>query len=407
VHKERQPLYMQIQEHFKKLIASGALDADQKIPSEKELMEHFNVSRITVANALTQLAKEGWIYRIPGRGSFVSKEAASAEAARTREAAGEPEASEAETAPQPAPLPARTVQPPAGAGKRMIAFLIPSAGDFFALRLIQGINRILENTDYYLAVILTNHSKELEKEAIVQLLQKDVAGLIIFPVDAETYNEEILSLKIRNFPFVLIDRYLPGVETHFVCSDGRLGAQLAVSHLWDLGHREIAICSDSPLPTVTVEERISGYMDALKQRGAMINPALILTEFTVDYREKDDSHVLYRYIKNRLATAYITLNARLGLHIAGIARSLKMKVPGDLSIVTFDDPSSGIVGDQGSFTHIAQSEEEIGSCAARILVDLLRHPGQTDGYNKVILKPQLVVGHSTGPLAVRTGSGSN
>ena len=34
-------------------------------------MEEFNVSRITVANALTQLAKEGWIYRIPGRGSFV------------------------------------------------------------------------------------------------------------------------------------------------------------------------------------------------------------------------------------------------------------------------------------------------------------------------------------------------
>ncbi|GJM74982.1 hypothetical protein HMSSN036_71980 [Paenibacillus macerans] len=36
-------------------------------------MEQFDVSRITVANALTQLAKDGWIYRIPGRGSFVGE----------------------------------------------------------------------------------------------------------------------------------------------------------------------------------------------------------------------------------------------------------------------------------------------------------------------------------------------
>lgn len=73
MQNERKPLYMQIQQHFKEMILQGKLRENDKIPSEKELMEQFDVSRITVANALMQLAKDGWIYRIPGRGSFVSE----------------------------------------------------------------------------------------------------------------------------------------------------------------------------------------------------------------------------------------------------------------------------------------------------------------------------------------------
>jgi GntR family transcriptional regulator of arabinose operon len=398
MQKERQPLYIQIQEHFKKLIASGNLAAGEKIPSEKDLMEEFTVSRITVANALTQLAKDGWIYRIPGRGSFVSDGSASLEV-RTLNLVDGKEVKESSSlkelgySAQTAEVTSLT----AVASRRMIGFIIPTVDDFFALRLIQGINSILQDSNYYLAVVLTYHSKELEKEAIVELVQKGVAGLIIFPIDAETYNEEILALKVRNFPFVLIDRYLPGVETNFVCSDSRMGSQLAISHLWDLGHRDIAICSDSPLPTITVEERISGYMEALKQKGAMINPSLILTEFTVDYRNIDVNHVLYRYMNNRVATAFITLNAKLGIYIAGIARKLKMNVPGDISILTFDDPSSGL-DDQGSFTHIAQSEEEIGSRSAKILIELLNHPEKAGDYSKVILEPKLVIRKSTNAL---------
>ncbi len=387
---DRQPLYLQIQNHFKSLITSGELAEGDKIPSEKELMEEFNVSRITVANALTQLAKDHWIYRIPGRGSYVQGKAEGQTSpfvsVRTDDDRSKAVAIAEERA-----------NPRTAGHRRMIAFLIPSMEDYFALRLIQGINSIIDESRFYLAIVLTNHSKEREKEAIVELIQKGAAGFIIFPIDAETYNEEILALKIRDFPFVLIDRYLPGVETNFVCSDSRKGSQLAVSHLWELGHRDIAICSDSPLPTITVEERISGYMDALKQKGAMINPALILTEFSVDYKSLDDDHALYRYIKNGFATAFITLNAKLGLRIASIARKLKMNVPGDISILTFDDPSSGI-DDQGVFTHVAQSEEEIGNRAAQILIDLLNRQEKADGYRKVILDPKLVVRKSTGPL---------
>jgi GntR family transcriptional regulator of arabinose operon len=392
MNNERQPLYMQIQEHFKHLITTGKLMEEDKIPTEKELMEEFNVSRITVANALTQLAKDRWIYRIPGRGSFVQGKSIPQPIAQSYERL---EVNEI----QPNPIIEESIKPPATNRRQMIGFLIPSLEDYFALRLIQGINSILDESRYYLAIVLTNHSKDREKEAIVELIQKGAVGLIIFPIDAETYNEEILSLKMKKYPFVLIDRNLPGVETHVVSSDNFLGSQLAVSHLWDLGHRDIAIVTDSPLSTVTVESRIAGYMEALKQKNALINPALILTEFKIDYKEGvDEQHPLYRYIRNKLATAYITLNAKLGLHIAAIAQRLQFSVPGDLSILTFDDPSSGI-DESGSFTHIAQSEIEIGIQAAEVLLDLLNHNENVSGkYSKIVLQPKLVVRKSTGPI---------
>jgi GntR family transcriptional regulator of arabinose operon len=391
MNNERQPLYMQIQEHFKYLITTGKLAEEDKIPTEKELMDEFNVSRITVANALTQLAKDQWIYRIPGRGSFVQRKSIPQPNAQMHDRVEVnergPKLEVAESIKQ------------LETNRQMIGFLIPSVEDYFALRLIQGIKSVLDESRFYLAIVLTNHSKEREKEAIVELIQKGAVGLIIFPIDAETYNEEILALKMRKYPFVLIDRNLPGVETHVVSSDNFLGSQLAVSHLWDLGHRDIAIVTDTPISTITVEGRIAGYMQAIKQKNALINPALILTEFRIDYKEGiDDQHPLYRYIRNKLATAYITLNAKLGLHIAAISQRLELNVPGDLSILTFDDPSSGI-DETGTFTHIAQSELEIGRQAAVVLVGLLNHKDEPIvKYNKIILQPELVVRKSTGPI---------
>ncbi|MNM63732.1 Arabinose metabolism transcriptional repressor [compost metagenome] len=416
MQNERKPLYMQIQQHFKDMILQGVLRENDKIPSEKELMEQFDVSRITVANALMQLAKDGWIYRIPGRGSFVSE--GISELLQRHQGSAAPDGgpwtvldgnfgalthnvasfggvlTDAQQGGSEA-----GIQAP---GRKTIGLVMPMLVDYFAIRLLQGINNIIADSPYSLQIVLTYNSIDREKEAINDLIRKGAAGLIIFPCDAETYNEEILSLKMRGYPFVLIDRYLPGVATNLSRSDGLIGGQLAIDYLWGLGHRDIAICSDSPLPTITVEERINGYMEALKQKEAMINPALILTDFNVDYREIDKKHPLYRFIKNQIATAYITLNGRLGLHIYSICKELGLKVPEDVSILTFDDPSPGL-HEWGYFSHISQSEIEMGEAAARILLDIFQKPDAKDsGYTKVILEPKLIESQSTGPLRKRT-----
>lgn len=65
------PLYQQVKSHLEKLIRDGIINPGEQLPSEKELEELFNISRITVRRALQELAAEDKIARFPGKGSFV------------------------------------------------------------------------------------------------------------------------------------------------------------------------------------------------------------------------------------------------------------------------------------------------------------------------------------------------
>jgi GntR family transcriptional regulator of arabinose operon len=376
---ERLPLYQQVQDYIKELIHTSGLKHGDRIPTEKELMELFNVSKITVVNALAGLVNEGSISRVPGRGSFVNKVKLDSS--------------------EPISVPERRFdEREGGTARKLIGLVMPSIDDYFSIRLIEGIQKGLRERGYQSVIQLSNGVLEQEKQAIKLFKEFGVDGLLIFPVDEEQYNEEILSMKLSGFPFVLIDRFLPGVETDYIASDGRMGTQLAVDYLWEQGHRQIAICSDSPLQTVTVQERIDGYMNALKNKGALINPAHIITEFSLSTQDEVQTHPLFRYVKNRMATAYITLNGRLGAHIYQMAEQAGLNVPADLSIITFDD-STAIMEGVTAFTHVKQFEHEIGYKAAELLLGRIRSGDEPRSkYSKILIKPELIVRHSTGPF---------
>jgi GntR family transcriptional regulator len=67
------PLYHQLQDILKAEIETGRLSPDERLPSEQELGERFHVSKITVRQALAELAQSGYIRREQGRGTFVSR----------------------------------------------------------------------------------------------------------------------------------------------------------------------------------------------------------------------------------------------------------------------------------------------------------------------------------------------
>jgi len=382
---ERIPLYQQIQEYIKDLIHSSGLKQGDRIPTEQELMSLFNVSKITVVNALAGLVNDGLITRVPGRGSFVSER--------------KPAAASTEATPEAGQDKAAAEQWNREQERKLIGIVMPSIEDYFSIRLLDGMRAGLRERGWHPIIQLSEGVLEREKDAIKLFMDMGVQGLLIFPVDEEQYNEEILSMKFNGFPFVLIDRFLPGVKTDYIASDGRLGAMLAVDYLWSLGHREIAICSDSPLQTVTVQERIEGYMNALKLKGALINPAHMITDFRLNTTSETKDHPLFRYIKNRMATAYITLNGRLGAFIYQMAEQAGLKVPHDLSIVTFDDPTSVLEGFT-TFTHIKQFEREMGYKAASLLLERIDAAHERKGeYSEILIRPELVVRHTTGPCA--------
>ena len=66
------PLYQQLKDALKVSIIDGNLAPHEKVPTERELSQMYNVSRMTVRQALMDLTKDGFIYRVQGKGTFVS-----------------------------------------------------------------------------------------------------------------------------------------------------------------------------------------------------------------------------------------------------------------------------------------------------------------------------------------------
>lgn len=71
-HDASTPLYLRVKRGLVELIESGGLQSGAKVPSEHQLMDRFQVSRITVRRALSDLASEGYLYRFRGKGTFVA-----------------------------------------------------------------------------------------------------------------------------------------------------------------------------------------------------------------------------------------------------------------------------------------------------------------------------------------------
>lgn len=66
------PIYEQIKDNIKQLIVTGALKADEKLPSIRELAQTTSINPNTIQKAYKDLESEGFVYTVTGRGNFVS-----------------------------------------------------------------------------------------------------------------------------------------------------------------------------------------------------------------------------------------------------------------------------------------------------------------------------------------------
>ena len=69
--RDRRPIYEQLIEKFQEVMMIGALEKDEKMPSVRQLASELSINPNTVQRAYGQLEREGYIYSVPGKGSFV------------------------------------------------------------------------------------------------------------------------------------------------------------------------------------------------------------------------------------------------------------------------------------------------------------------------------------------------
>jgi DNA-binding LacI/PurR family transcriptional regulator len=362
-------LYRQVREYFLDGIRSGRWKEGESLPSENQLAETLQVSRITIKRALEDLVQDGLVYRIQGRGTFLSTGSAGEPVVFTVDAAVQ------NKTPVFPPLP-------------LAAFLTPSLHGQYMTTLLNKIEGALARKNHQLIFSLTHGNQEIEKERLQDLKKIGVKGIIIYPVDGEIFNKEILRLTIDSYPLVVIDRYLRGVETNYVSSDHVSGAFKATEHLLSLGHRNIAIISYHFQGTSSIEDRLVGYEQALTAFEAPIRPEHRLVSLKID--DEKNKGVIKKFFRNNPEiTGIIAANTALGAQVIEAAAELGRRIPDDLSVVFFDKMEYRPLKP----TYIQQQTADIAEEAVRLLFETIENPGKK--CVKVDMPATLIIGEST------------
>ncbi|WP_274362889.1 GntR family transcriptional regulator [Paenibacillus thermotolerans] len=349
------PLYKQIRAYILKQIHDNVWKPDQQIPSEHELAEQFQVSRVTVRGALKELAEENIIYRMRGKGSFIHSEAAMA----------------------------TQIKQNSLEGSRFVALLIPRLDNRFTANVVSGIEEVLSAQGYRLLVARTHDSKEIEKKQLHEMVRLGVNGIIVYPVSDETYNEDILKLSLNRFPLVVIDRYLRGIETNCVCSDNIQGAKTATSYLLEHGHSKIAFISSNKI-TTSIEDRLFGYQQALSEGNIPLNSGYQL------YLQANQGKLSSGYLEDLQAffkdhpevTACFVTHYSIAFHVIHVLKSMGKAVPRDLSVICFDD-YEGSEHAEVPLTCVEQQEYRLGQQSAELLIANIESAGQERGMVKL------------------------
>lgn len=71
-YRDRRPIYEQIMERFQELMMSGGLKQDEKLPSVRSLAMELSINPNTIQRAYAELERQGYIYSVKGKGSFVT-----------------------------------------------------------------------------------------------------------------------------------------------------------------------------------------------------------------------------------------------------------------------------------------------------------------------------------------------
>ena len=216
-----------------------------------------------------------------------------------------------------------------------------------------------------------------------------VDGLLV--VSLAPRDEEVQALQRAGVAAVLVDAYHPRLP-HVVGDDVR-GGELATRHLIELGHERIAFLGDSSDPGfgfLSSDQRWSGYREALGRAGIPVRRSLR----RVGPHGRLTAHRLTRELLSlrRPPTAIFAASDTQALGVLEAARVEGFSVPGDLSVVGFDDlEMSAYVG----LTTVNQSLHESGRRGVQRLLELLS--GDDEAPLEEQLPVRLRVRSTTGP----------
>ena len=216
---------------------------------------------------------------------------------------------------------------------RSIGLIVEDISNQFFSDLARVIEDEAKKLGYRVFYCSTGDDDDRSDELIQSLLQANVDGFIITPTEkSEKSIDNLMELKK---PVVLIDRYFSGQNVSHVVMDNYEGAYSATQFLIKKGRRTIVFVNNTS-GMIQMQLREKGYVDAMKEAG-LYNESHILH---LEYNSNEDAKIetiIHFFEKNIGIDAVIFSTNYMGLAGLQAFRKMGLKIPDDLSIISFDD----------------------------------------------------------------------
>jgi len=350
----RQPAYLRIADLLRNEVTSGGLSADTRLGSQREFVERFEVSSITVEAALRELQDQGVVYRVRGKGTFVA-------------------------GPQTPAL------APVDAVKIGVVGHVHTNWDanLYARDVFQSVESYARQSDCYVRFI------EQESDYVRLLEDSEVDGLVIISPTEQALDAG--GLKPGQQAYVVVGADYG--DHPCVTVDNEQLTRMALEHLVDLGHHDIALLTD-PLSSWDTRRRWDAYLHFHREQGWVVRPEWILhSEEWMIQGEAAEESVFQHLFGSRRPTAVLAMGSFFAADIVRILEARGISVPCEISVMGVDLPPVASPCRE-TLTTILQPVREIGYQAMHSVSEQIAHGPIA---RKIVLPCTLRAGTTTAP----------
>ncbi len=270
---------------------------------------------------------------------------------------------------------------------KKVMLCIPDILNPYYFSMINGVNSVLEENQYYTILVYSNHCPEKELEIVRSLRERFVDGLIMVSFN---FSQQLLqALEDAAIPTVLtnnLNTFQFDQKFDCVYVDHTKATYIATNHCLRNGHRKIAFLCGK-IAEQTGRERLQGYRMALEDNHIPFDEELVIES---DYSLAGGQHAFSDYLDSghsRSFTAVVSCNDLMGVGCINACVEHGLKPREDFSIVTLDNTDYCICTNP-QLSSVDMMQDQIGRNAAQFVLEQIR--GERDYKKTVILTPRLV-----------------
>lgn len=271
----------------------------------------------------------------------------------------------------------------------LIALLVADISNPFYSNIAKYVEKELASKGYNLMICSTDENVEREEKLISLFAEQHmIDGLII--ATTNTSGEYFKKERLRNFPIVFIDRYLPDIESNYVVANNYQGSLEITELLIQKGCKNILALNITPSHISSLTERVKGYKDALKKHDISFKDENLL-EISFDNIQNDVREKLTKLLKKgQKIDAIYTLNNHIATACLNVFNEIGFDAKKEgVYFASFDDISLFDFV-KPNIISVSQPLEKIGIEAANLALHLIDSKGTDSSFKKVILPTSII-----------------